>query len=343
MKKLLNTLYVTSSNRYLSLDGENIVVLDGDNEVGRVPLHNLQGVVTFGYMGASPALMGACAKNDISLCFLSSSGRFLARVVGPEVGNVKLRKMQYHFSEDDCKCIETSRNFITGKVYNARWVIERAVRDYALRLDTEKLKQKSSFLQNSLQQLRHCSDMEQLRGIEGEAASVYFSVLDDLILQQKEDFFFINRNKRPPLDNVNALLSFSYTLLANECASALQSVGLDPYVGFLHRDRPGRVSLALDLMEELRSVFADRFVITIINKKIVQGNGFTKKENGAVIMNDETRKVVLSNWQAKKQELITHPFIKEKVEWGLVPHVQALLLARYIRGDLDQYPPFLWK
>lgn len=343
MKKMLNTLYVTSSNRYLSLDGENIVVLDGDNEVGRIPLHNLQGVVTFGYMGASPTLMNVCAQKDISLCFLSSSGRFLARVVGPEVGNVKLRKTQYRFSEDVDKCIEISRNFITGKIFNARWVIERAIRDYSLRLDTEKLKQKSLFLQNSLKQLSQCNDMQKLRGIEGEAASVYFSVLDDLILQQKENFFFKNRNKRPPLDNVNALLSFVYTLLANECASALQSVGLDPYVGFLHRDRPGRISLALDLMEELRTVFADRFVITIINKKIVQGKDFIKKENGAVIMNDETRKTVLSNWQTKKQELITHPFIKEKVEWGLVPHVQALLLARYIRGDLDQYPPFLWK
>jgi len=343
MKKLLNTLYVTSSNRYLSLDGENIVVLDGDNEIGRIPLHNLQGVVTFGYMGASPALMGNCAKKNISLCFLSSSGRFLARVVGPEVGNVKLRKRQYFFSEDESKCIDISKNFITGKIYNARWVLERAIRDYALRLDTEKLKQKSCFLQNSLKQLKECSDMQQLRGIEGEAASVYFSVLDDLILQQKDEFFFKIRNKRPPLDNVNALLSFAYTLLANECASALQGVGLDPYVGFLHKDRPGRISLGLDIMEELRSVFADRFVITLINKKIIQGSGFTKKENGAVIMNDETRKTVLSDWQAKKQEMITHPFIKEKIEWGLVPHVQALLLSRFIRGDLDQYPPFLWK
>ncbi len=343
MKKLLNTLYVTSSNRYLSLNGENIVVLDGDNETGRIPLHNLQGVVTFGYMGASPALMNACAKKDVSLCFMSSSGRFLARVMGPEVGNVKLRKKQYRFSDDEEECIGISKNFITGKIYNARWVLERAIRDYALRLDIEKLKQKSCFLQNSIKQLRKCSDMQQLRGIEGEAASVYFSVLDDLILQQKDDFFFKNRNKRPPLDNVNALLSFAYTLLANECTSALQGVGLDPYVGFLHRDRPGRVSLGLDLMEELRSVFADRFVITSINKRIIQGSGFTKKENGAVIMNDETRRTVLSNWQAKKQEMITHPFIKEKIEWGLVPHIQALLLARYIRGDIDQYPPFLWK
>lgn len=343
MKKLLNTLYVTSPNRYLSLDGENIVVLENENEVGRIPMHNLQGIVTYGYMGASPALMGACAKRDISLCFLTQNGRFLARIVGVETGNVILRKTQYRMSEDENTCTCISKNFVTGKVFNARWVIERAIRDYSLRLDTEKLKQKSQFLQNSLKQISQCNDTQQLRGIEGEAASVYFSVFDDLILQQKEEFYFNSRNKRPPLDNVNALLSFCYTLLANECASALQAVGLDPYVGFLHKDRPGRVSLGLDLMEELRCVFADRFVISLINKKMINSNGFTKKENGAVIMDDDTRKTVLSNWQAKKQETITHPFIEEKIEWGLVPHVQALLLARYIRGDLDEYPPFLWK
>ncbi|MCX7771977.1 MAG: type I-C CRISPR-associated endonuclease Cas1c [Clostridia bacterium] len=343
MKKLLNTLYVTSSNRYLSLDGENVVVLENDNEVGRIPLHNLQGIITFGYIGASPALMGACSKHDISLCFLTQNGRFLARVVGPETGNVVLRKSQYRISDDECKCTDVSRNFITGKIFNSRWVIERAIRDYALRLDVEMLKRKSAFLQNSLKQVRECVDTQQLRGVEGEAASVYFSAFDDLILQQKEDFYFKSRNKRPPLDNVNALLSFVYTLLANECASALQAVGLDPYVGFLHKDRPGRVSLGLDLMEELRSVFADRFVLSLINKKVIQANGFIKKENGAIIMDDETRKTVLSHWQSRKQETITHPYLQEKIEWGLVPHVQALLLARHIRGDLDQYPPFLWK
>ncbi len=343
MKKLLNILYVTSSNRYLSLDGENIVVLENEDEVGRIPLHNLQGIVTFGYMGASPALMGACAKRDISLCFLTQNGRFLARVVGSETGNVVLRKNQYRLSDDEDKCTEIARNFITGKIYNSKWVIERAIRDYALRLDVELLKRKSMFLQNSLRQVSDCLDTQQLRGIEGEAASIYFSVFDDLILQQKEDFYFRSRNKRPPLDNVNALLSFTYTLLANECASALQSVGLDPYVGFLHKDRPGRVSLGLDLMEELRSVFADRFVISIINKKVIQASGFTRKENGAVIMDDETRKTVISHWQSRKQDTISHPYLHEKIEWGLVPHVQALLLARFIRGELDGYPPFLWK
>jgi CRISPR-associated protein Cas1 len=343
LRKLLNTLYVTSANRYLSLDGENIVVLEDENEVGRIPLHNLQGVVTFGYTGASPALMGACAKRGISLCFLTQSGRFLARIVGTETGNVVLRKAQYRMSENEDICTKISKNFITGKIFNTRWVIERAIRDYPLRLDTEKLRQKSVFLYNAIKQVEHCTDTNQLRGVEGEAASVYFSIFDDFILQQKEDFRFDSRNKRPPLDNVNALLSFCYTLLANECASACEAVGLDPFVGFLHKDRPGRVSLALDLMEELRCVFSDRFVLSLINKRIVNASGFSIKENGAVIMDDDTRKTVLSNWQARKQETITHPFLQEKVEWGLVPYVQALLLARYIRDDLDEYPPFLWK
>jgi CRISPR-associated protein Cas1 len=336
-------LYVTSPDRYLSLDGENVVIFDNDNEIGRLPLHNLEGIVTFGYTGASPALMGACSKRNISLCFMTQSGRFLARITGELRGNVTLRKEQYRLSDNDFESTKVAKNFIIGKIFNSRWVIERATRDYAIRLDTKKLKQKSQFLQNSIMQINSCENSEQLRGVEGEAASIYFSVFDDLILQQKENFSFKTRNKRPPLDNVNAMLSFAYTLLANTCAAALETVGLDPYVGFLHKDRPGRVSLALDLMEELRSVFADRFVLSLINKRIINSAGFTQKENGAVIMDDDTRKVFLSNWQAKKQEKITHPFLEEKIEWGMVPHAQAMLLARFIRGDLNEYPPFMWK
>lgn len=334
---------MTSPNRYLSLDGENVVIFDSDIEIGRLPLHNLEGIVTFGYSGASPALMGACAKNNISLCFLTQNGNFLARVTGKVRGNVTLRKEQYRISDNDFESTKIAKNFIVGKIFNSRWVIERATRDYAIRLDVEKLKHKSQLLQNSIIQVGFCENTEQLMGVEGEAASVYFSVFDDLILQQKENFYFNTRNKRPPLDNVNAMLSFAYTLLASNCASALETVGLDPYVGFLHKDRPGRVSLALDLMEELRSVFADRFVISLINKRIINSAGFTQKENGAVIMDDDTRKVFLSNWQAKKQEKITHPFLEEKIEWGMVPHAQAMLLARFIRRDLDEYPPFMWK
>lgn len=343
MRKLLNTLYVTSPNTYLSLDGENIVILKDETEVSRIPLHNLEGIIAFGYTGASPALMGACAERNIALSFMKQSGKFLARVVGEIKGNVTLRKAQYRLSDNEEESNKIAKNFILGKIYNARWVIERATRDYSLRLDVDKLKVVSKSLANSLRTVERCENLEQLRGIEGEAASQYFSIFDDLILQQKESFYFNCRNKRPPLDNVNAMLSFVYTLLAHDIAAALETVGLDPYVGFLHRDRPGRVSLALDMMEELRSVYADRFVISLINKREVSASGFAKKENGAVVMDDETRKIILKSWQSKKQEPITHPFLGEKIEWGLVPYAQAMLLARFIRGDLDGYPTFMWK
>lgn len=343
MKRLLNTLYVTGTNRYLSLDGENVVVLEEREEIGRVPLHNLQSIVTFGYTGASPALMGACAQRNIDLTFMSGNGRFLARVTGEVRGNVTLRKQQYRISENKEKSISIARNFIFGKVYNARWILERAARDYPMRLDAEKLKEKSMFLNHSLQEIRVCEDDSKLLGLEGEAASVYFSVFDQLILQQKENFFFRERSRRPPLDNVNAMLSFAYSLLVGMCGSALEAVGLDPYVGFYHTDRPGRISLALDVMEELRGVMADRFVLTMINKRIVKKEYFIQKENGAVMLNDSGRKLFLSAWQERKQDVIKHPFLNEKIEWGMVPHAQAMLLARYLRGDLDEYPPFLWK
>lgn len=263
--------------------------------------------------------------------------------MGEVRGNVTLRKSQYRLSDSIVESNKIARSFITGKIYNARWVIERATRDYAARLDIDKLKRVSKTLVKSLKLVGESQDLEQLRGFEGEAAAQYFSVFDDLILQQKEHFYFRSRNKRPPLDNVNAMLSFVYTLLAHDVAAALETVGLDPYVGFLHRDRPGRVSLALDMMEELRSVYADRFVISLINKREINADGFTQKENGAVNMDDDTRKEILKAWQSKKQEIITHPFLQEKLEWGLVPYAQAMLLARFIRGDLDAYPTFMWK
>ncbi|RGY96758.1 type I-C CRISPR-associated endonuclease Cas1c [Clostridium sp. AM58-1XD] len=343
MKKLLNTLYVTSENSYLSLDGENVVIIDQEKEAGRIPLHNLEAIVSFGYRGASPALMGGCAARNISLCFMTPYGKFLARVTGSVKGNVVLRKRQYEVSNDGAAALGIARNCILGKIYNSRWILERATRDHSLQVDVDQLKRASGFLQNSLGDIEKCNDIAQLRGYEGEAASVYFGELNQLILQQKKDFTFSGRNKRPPLDNVNALLSFVYTLLTGMVASALETVGLDPYVGFMHTDRPGRVSLALDLMEELRPVLADRFVITLINKKMVTGKDFTKKEDGAVLMSDKARRGLLVEWQNKKQEVITHPYLGEKVEWGMIPFVQSMLLARYLRGDLDEYPPFLWK
>lgn len=343
MKKLLNTLYVTSENSYLSLDGENIVVYEDKDEIGRLPLHNLEGIVSFGYRGTSPALMGACAERNISLCYLTPQGKFLARVTGKIKGNVILREQQYASSKDEKQSLEIAKNCITGKVYNARWVLERTVRDHALQINAEKVKAASEFLKNSLEFIQKSESKEQLRGYEGEAASIYFGVFDEMILQQKKDFEFQGRNKRPPLDNMNAMLSFVYTLLTNTIASALETVGLDPYVGYLHTERPGRASLALDMIEELRAVLADRFVLSLVNKKIVNKKDFTQKENGAVLLSDEARKRILTEWQKKKKETLTHPFLKEKVEWGMIPYVQAMLLARYLRGDLDGYPVFLWK
>lgn len=343
MRKLLNTLYVTSENSYLSLDGENIVIYENQTELGRLPLHNLEGIVSFGYRGTSPALMGACADRGISLCYLTPQGKFLARVSGKVRGNVILRAQQYESSKDDAVSMEIARNCIAGKVYNARWVLERALRDHPMQIDVERVKAASNQLKDSLTWVRNSQTKDQLRGYEGEAASIYFGVFDELILQQKKDFSFDGRNKRPPLDNVNAMLSFVYTLLTNTITSALESVGLDPCVGYLHTERPGRASLSLDLIEELRAIMADRFVVSLINKKIVNGKNFTKKENGAVLMDDDLRKRLLTEWQNRKKDVITHPYLGEKVEWGMVPYTQAMLLARYLRGDLDSYPVFLWK
>ena len=343
MRKLLNTLYVTSENSYLALDGENVVLFENKDELGRIPLHNLEGIVSFGYRGTSPALMGACAERNISLCYLTPQGKFLARVSGRIKGNVVLRQQQYDSSRDEAISLEIAKNCIIGKVYNARWVLERAIRDHSLQIDAEKVKAASNFLKDSLTLIQNSQSKDQLRGYEGEAASIYFGVFDQLILQQKKDFIFTGRNRRPPLDPVNAMLSFVYTLLTNMVTSALESVGLDPYVGYLHVDRPGRASLSLDLVEELRAVMAYRFVLSLINRKMVTGKNFSRQENGAILMDDEFRKRVLMEWQSRKKEMITHPYLQEKVEWGMVPYVQALLLARYLRGDLDGYPVFLWK
>lgn len=343
MKKLLNTLYINSPDKYLALDGENIVIKESDVEIGRVPLHNLEAIVTCSYAGASSALMGVCAERNIMLSFMTPYGKFLARVAGPECGNVVVRKTHYQYSEDERISLGIAKNFIIGKLFNSRLVIERATRDHALQLDVQKLKKVSEGIQTIIREIPTVDHIDSLRGKEGKAADYYFSVFDDLILQQKDDFPFNNRNRRPPLDNVNAMLSFTYTLLESMCISALEQVGLDPYVGFMHTIRPGRKSLALDLMEELRSVFADRFVLSMINKRSITGKDFKKREDGAVRLKDESRKTFLNAWQTRKQQVIVHPFLKEKVEWGMVPYIQALLLARFIRGDLDEYPPFLWK
>ena len=343
MRKLLNTLFVTSEDKYLALENENVAVLAGDKKVAQYPLLMLEGIVSFSYKGASPALMGACAKRGIQLSFMTPNGRFLARACGEDRGNVLLRKRQYRISDDEKASCFIAKNFIFGKVYNSRWILGRALRDHAMRIDVEAVRHAAELLSERLPDIAQTEDLDVLRGLEGEAAARYFSVFDHLILNQKDAFIFEERNRRPPEDLVNAMLSFAYTLLTNDCAAALESVGLDSYVGFLHRDRPGRASLALDLMEELRGVFAERLVLTLINTREINRKHFRRQPGGAVLLNDDGRKILLNAWQNKKREQITHPYLGEKLYWGLVPYVQALLLARYLRGDLDGYPPFLWK
>lgn len=343
MRHLLNTLFVTSEDIYLSLDGENVVANREGQAVARYPLHTLSGILSFSYAGASPALMGACAQRNVSLSFCTPQGRFLARICGENSGNVLLRRMQYRIADDPTQSCRIAGSMIFGKLYNARWSIERTRRDHGLRLDGDALSQASRTIKDLLPDVLSERSLDSLRGLEGAAATAYFRVLNDMILVNKEDFFFRVRTRCPPQAPFNAMLSFAYSLLAGDCASALEGVGLDPYVGFLHRDRPGRTSLALDLMEELRPCLADRFVLTLINKRIIKPSDFQHQESGAVLLTDEARRSFLTAWQERKREIITHPYLGEKLPWGLVPYVQALLLSRYIRDDLDAYPPFLWK
>ncbi len=343
MRQLLNTLFVTSEDIYLSLDGENVVANKNQEAVARYPLHILSGIISFSYAGASPALMGACAKRGISLSFCTPRGRFLARVSGENNGNVLLRRTQYRVADDLQQSCRIARSMIFGKLYNARWSIQRTLRDHGLRVDEQQLADASVQLKELLPRVLAETDLDSLRGLEGTGATAYFRVFDQMILGDANVFSFCGRNRRPPLDPVNALLSFAYSLLSYDCAAALNSVGLDPYVGFLHRDRPGRSSLALDLMEELRPCLADRFVLTLINNRVFQKTDFEFQESGAVTLTEDSRREFLSRWQNRKKETLTHPYLGEKIPWGLVPYVQALLLARYLREDLEEYPPFLWK
>ena len=343
-----NTLYILTQGAYLAKDGERVAVRV-DNEMRlAVPIHTLGGIVAFGQVTASPFLMGMAAEKGVCMSFLTEQGRFLARVEGPVSGNIRLRKRQYRLSESFPECHRVAASFIAGKFVNQRSVLERHRRDHAAASQrvTEVSQELSLLIAKVAGIAAHPSpdgDLETLRGIEGGGAMRYFSVFGDLILHQKESFGFAGRNRRPPLDNANALLSFVYTLLTHDVRSALEGVGLDPQAGFLHRDRPGRPGLALDMMEELRPILADRLVLSLINRKQVTGKGFTIRENHGVEMDEKTRRVVLTAYQERKREEIEHPFLKKKVPWGLVPHIQARLLARYLRGDLDGYPAFIWK
>ncbi|HHX77125.1 MAG TPA: type I-C CRISPR-associated endonuclease Cas1, partial [Firmicutes bacterium] len=339
MRKLLNILYVTSPEAYLAKDGETVAVLVGEETKIRIPIHNLEGIVCFGYTGASPALMHLCVERGVGLSFLSESGKFLARVTGRVNGNVLLRRKQYRQADSADETLQLAKSFIMGKLFNCKCVLQRFLRDHGNNEEYLSVSNSIKTLTLQLQKTISCKSLDTLRGIEGEGARTYYGVFDTLILEAKDIFKFTGRNRRPPLDPVNALLSFLYTLLAHDCTAALETVGLDPQVGFLHRERPGRPSLALDLMEELRPYLVDRFVLSLINNRQVNTKDFVVKESGGVLMTDESRKKIISAWQRRKQDTITHPFLGEKIEIGLIPYAQSLLLARHLRGDLEAYLP----
>ena len=340
MRKLLNTLYVTTPEAYLSKDGQNVVVSVKQEEVFRIPAINIEGIVTFGYMGASPGVMKLCSDNGISLTFLSPQGRFISRVQGATKGNVLLRKKQYQLSDDASWSLHVVRLMIGGKIQNYRNILRRYIRDYG---ENEDINRAVQVLERAKRDALKAQDKTELIGYEGMASNAYFEVLPILILNQKTDFPFHGRNRRPPKDAVNAMLSFAYTLIANDVAAALETVGLDPYVGFLHTLRPGRTSLALDMMEELRAYLADRLVLSLINRKQISGKGFVEHGDNGIVMDEDIRKGVLLAWQKRKKETIIHPYLNESVPIGLIPYIQAMLLARFLRNDLDNYPVFLIK
>lgn len=339
MKKLLNTLYVTTQDTYLRKEGETVVIEKDKQVLLRLPIHTLQGIVTFGNVLISPFLLNLCAERGVCVSFLSESGRFLARVTGPISGNVLLRLAQTRSYEDKEAKGDIARCFVIGKLMNARNVLLRRMRDHG---ETPALVDASAKILDVLHRVRESPpDAERLRGLEGEAGAVYFGAFNELIIASKETFSIVSRNRRPPKDPMNALLSYLYTLLAHDCRGALESVGLDPQIGFLHEVRSGRASLALDLMEEFRALFADRLAISLVNLKQLGRKDFKVAESGAVQISDDARKIVLTAWQKRKQEEVVHPFLNEKMPLGLVPHFQALLLARFLRGDIDAYPPYI--
>ena len=340
MKKHLNTLYVTTQNAYLYKEGQSVVINVEKETRLRLPIHTRDGIVCFGAVSMSPFLMHHCAESNVAVSFLSEYGKFLARIQGPVSGNVLLRREQYRVADQSEAAAQIACNLLIGKIANSRAVLRRALRDHG---ENAGLKMADSRLTQYLQRLNNPMLIDELRGNEGEAAASYFAAFPQLVTVDDEAFAFTGRNRRPPTDPVNALLSFTYTLLVHDCRSALEGVGLDPCVGFLHADRPGRPSLALDLMEEFRSVLADRLVLSLINRRQIQPKDFNDSAGGAVTMTDSARKELLTAWQKRKQEEITHPYLGEKCKVGLLPHLQAQLLARHLRGDLDAYPPFIWR
>lgn len=344
MKKLLNTLYLTSEGAWLHKDGNNVVVRIDGAERGRLPAHLLGQIVCFGRVGVTPELMLFCAEEGISITFLGTSGRFLGRVEGPTSGNVLLRRAQHEATRDEALSLPVARAIVAAKIANQRGTLSRALRDHggamlpSMRFVLEEARDQ---LAPVARRALHAPDMDALRGLEGEAAAVYWRVFPQLI--RVGGFSFTGRNRRPPRDPVNALLSFLYVLLAADCRAALEAHGLDPQMGFLHRDRPGRMSLALDLMEEFRTPLAERTALTLINRGQLKPRNFRREETGGVRLTDDARRTVLTAWQERKRTTLRHAFLEETVPLGLVPYLQAQLLARYLRGDLDAYPAYVWR
>lgn len=340
MKKLLNTLYIFTQGTYLHQDGNNVVLKLDNNIIGRLPIHTLESIVCFGNVLCTPFVLELCSRNHVHVTFLSQNGKFLARIHGEIHGNVLLRVEQMNARQNKTSNLEIAKNFISGKIFNSRSLLHRRLRDHG---EDEKCRDAVNQLAKLLKRIPDIADIEELRGNEGAAALAYFNAFNACILTQKDDFSFSGRNKRPPRDNINAMLSYLYTLLAHDCCAALESVGLDPQIGFLHSLRPGRDSLALDLMEEFRAPFADRLALSMINLKQITKKDFRTSESGAIEMIDEARRLVVTSWQNRKKDIITHPFTQEKIEIGLLPFVQSQLLARHLRGDMDAYVPFLYK
>ncbi|MCG7985417.1 MAG: type I-C CRISPR-associated endonuclease Cas1c [Candidatus Thiodiazotropha lotti] len=338
MKKLLNTLYITRQKSYIHKERETIVIKQDGDKLAQFPAINIANILCFGQVSVSPFLMGYCGEQGIGLAFYTEYGKFLARVQGSQTGNVLLRRTQYRWADSDEKAIRVARLMVAAKIANGRATLMREIRNHG---ENDNLSQAVSRLAASLRRAKQAQSIAEAMGIEGDAASIYFGVFNDLL--HESGFHFGGRVRRPPTDPVNALLSYIYTLVTHECASALQGVGLDPYVGFLHQDRPGRMSLALDLMEEFRSSWADRFVLTMINRKQIQLQDFINEGSGAVRLTDDARKRLLVAWQERKQVEINHPYLQEKVAVGMLPHCQAMLLARHIRGDTEFYPPYVVK
>lgn len=340
MKNLLNVLYVTQPKAYLYKDGQNVVVSVDQKEVFRIPIINIEGIVSFGYMGCSPGLMQLCVQSKVSLAFMTPAGKFISRIQGYPLGNVVLRRMQYRLADDEDKTLAFARLMIAAKICNYRAALKRYLRDYGDNANVESATQQ---LRTYQKKALRVSDKSTLRGIEGMAATAYFKVFPFLLTQQKDSFAFNGRNRRPPRDEINAMLSFAYSILTNEVASALESVGLDPYLGMFHAMRSGRVSLALDVIEEFRAYMCDRFVLSLINRRQIQPSDFLRQGSESVVMTDRGRKIFLSQWQERKREVVTHPYLKEKIPLGLFPYVQCVLLARTIRGEYKEYVPFIMK